>query len=124
MIREEGVEEVWNRHTRLASALRAGVAAVGLAPFGNPPSNAVTSVLLPEKGEEFAALMKKKYKITMAAGQEQLKGKIFRVAHLGYYDEGDMLSLLFAIESALNDVGHPFTAGAGLAAAQQVFNQK
>jgi aspartate aminotransferase-like enzyme len=122
MIREEGIENVWLRHERLASALRAGVAAVGLAPFGTPPSNAVTAVTLPERGAEFMTLMKKKYMVTMAAGQEQLKGKIFRVSHLGYYDEADMLSVLYAIESALNDIGHPHTPGAGLAAAQGVFN--
>ncbi|MEO5928906.1 MAG: alanine--glyoxylate aminotransferase family protein [Candidatus Kapaibacterium sp.] len=122
MIREEGIENVWNRHARMASALRAGVAAVGLQPYGNPPSNAVTAVMLPEKGEEFSSLMKKKYKITMAAGQEQLKGKIFRLSHLGYYDEADMLAVLYAIESALSDIGHPYTSGAGLAAAQKVFN--
>jgi aspartate aminotransferase-like enzyme len=123
MIREEGIENVWRRHDRLGSALRAGVAALGLEPFGNPPSNAVTAIRLPEKGDEFMALMKKKYRITMAAGQDHLKGKIFRVSHLGYYDEPDMLSVLYAIESALNDIGHEHLPGAGLAAAQQVFNR-
>lgn len=121
MIREEGVENVWRRHERLAGALRAGVAALGLEPFGAPPSNAVTAIRLPERGAEFAKLMKKKYEVTMAAGQEHLKGVIFRCSHLGYYDEGDMLSLLYCIESALADIGHPHMPGAGLAAAQQVF---
>jgi aspartate aminotransferase-like enzyme len=123
MIREEGIENVWSRHERLAGALRAGVAALGLKPFGVPPSNAVTAVTLPDRGEEFSALMKKKYRITMAEGQEQLKGKIFRLSHLGYYDEADMLSVLYAIESALTDIGHEHTAGAGLAAAQRVFDE-
>ena len=123
MIREEGIENVWRRHDRLGSALRAGVAALGLEPFGNPPSNAVTAIRLPEKGDEFMSLMKKKYKITMAAGQDHLKGKIFRVSHLGYYDEPDMLSVLYAIESALTDIGHQHAVGAGLAAAQQIFNR-
>jgi aspartate aminotransferase-like enzyme len=81
-------------------------------------------VTLPERGDEFMNLMKKKYKITMAAGQEHLLGKIFRVSHLGYYDEADMLSVLYAIESALADIGFDHAAGAGLAAAQLVFNQR
>jgi len=123
MIREEGIENVWGRHDRLGSALRAGVAALGLKPYGDPPSNAVTAIALPERGDEFMSLMKKKYKVTMAAGQEHLKGKIFRVSHLGYYDEADMLSVLYAIESALSDIGHDHTPGAGLAAAQRVFNE-
>lgn len=122
MIRQETVEEVWLRHDRLARALRAGVTAVGLKPFGTPPSNALTAVTLPERGSDFMSLMKNKYQITMAAGQEHLKGKIFRVSHLGYYDEADMLSVLFAIERTLSEIGHEFRSGAGLAAAQQVFN--
>lgn len=68
-------------------------------------------------------LLKEQYRVTVAAGQESLKGKIFRVSHLGYYDEADMLSILFAIESALSDIGHQHPEGAGLAAAQGVFNQ-
>jgi len=123
MLRDEGVENVWSRHDRLASSLRAGAEALGLKIFGNPSSNAVTAITLPERGEEFASLMKKKYGITMAEGQEHLKGKIFRVSHLGYYDEADMLSVLYAIESALSDVGHDHIPGAGLSAAQQVFNE-
>ncbi len=122
MIREEGVEQVWARHARLAGALRAGISALGLTLFGTPPSNAVTSALVPERGADFMSIMKKKYQITMAGGQDQLKGKIFRVSHLGYYDEADMLSVLFAIESTLREIGHPHTEGAGLAAAQHFFN--
>ncbi len=121
MIRDEGIENVWGRHARLASALRAGVSALGLELFGTPPSNAVTSVMLPEKGSDFMAALKKTYRVTIAAGQEHLKGKIFRVSHLGYYDEADMLSILYAIEGALTDIGHPHEIGAGLAAAQRVF---
>lgn len=121
MIREEGIENVWGRHDRLARGLRAGVEALGLKTFASPPSNALTSIYLPERGDEFMSLMKKKYKVTMAGGQDAYKGKIFRVSHLGYYDEPDMLSVLYAIERALADVGHPHTTGAGLAAAQGVF---
>jgi serine---pyruvate transaminase len=122
MIRAEGVENVWTRHDRLGRSLRAGVSAVGLRLFADPPSNAVTSIHLPERGDEFYSLMKKKYAITAAAGQDHLKGKIFRVSHLGYYDEADMLSVIYAIESALTDVEHPHEQGAGLAAALRVFS--
>lgn len=123
MIRQEGVENIWARHDCLASALRAGASALGLELFSSPSSNAVTSILLPENGGAFMKLLKEKYRVTVAAGQENLKGKIFRVSHLGYYDEADMLSILFAIESALSDIGHQHPEGAGLAAAQKVFNQ-
>lgn len=123
MIRHEGIENVWTRHARLAAALRAGALALGLQLFASPSSNAVTSITLPENGSTFMKLLKEKYRVTVAAGQESLKGKIFRVSHLGYYDEADMLSILFAIESALTDVGHQHSEGGGLAAAQKVFNQ-
>lgn len=122
MIRAEGIENVWRRHARLGAAMRAGVSALGLHPFGNPPSNVLTSVRLPERGADFMKLMKTKYAVTLAAGQEKLKGVIFRVAHLGYYDEADVLSVLYAIESALAEIGHPHAEGAGLSAAQHIFN--
>ena len=121
MIREEGREAVWARHTRLAAGLRKGLTALGFELFGTPPSNAVTSVLLPEGKTEFQKVMKDRYGITMAGGQEELKGKIFRASHLGYYDEGDMLTFLHYTERALTDIGVSHEAGAGVAAAQQTF---
>lgn len=122
MIRDEGIENVWRRHARLGGAMRAAATAVGLDLFGNPPSNALTSICFPENGKEFMKLVKEKYRVTVAGGQEALKGKIFRVSHLGYYDDADMLSMIYVMERALADVGHSFEAGAGLAAAMAVFN--
>lgn len=121
MIRAEGRENVWARHERLADGLRQGMTALGFELFGAPPSNAVTSVRIPEGGEKFQSVMKSRYGITMAGGQEDLKGKIFRVSHLGYYDEGDMLAFLHYTERALTDLGLPHEPGAGVSAAQQVF---
>lgn len=121
MIRQEGRENVWARHERLADGLRRGMTALGFDLFGTPPSNAVTSVRVPEGGEKFQSVMKSKYGITMAGGQDHLKGKIFRVSHLGYYDEGDMLAFLHCAERALSDLNLPFESGAGVAAAQQAF---
>jgi len=120
MLREEGIENVWARHDRLARALRAGLSALGLKLFGVSPSNAVTSAELPERGAEFMKLLKERYHVTVAAGQEALKGRIVRIAHLGYYDDADMLTILYAVERALADVEHPHTPGAGLAAARAV----
>lgn len=121
MVREEGREQVWARHARLADGLRQGMTALGFELFGAPPSNAVTSVRIPEGGEKFQSVMKSQYGITMAGGQDHLKGKIFRVSHLGYYDEGDMLAFLHCTERAMTDLGLPHQSGAGVSAAQQVF---
>ena len=122
MIRREGRENVWARHARLAAGLRAGLEALGFELFAAPASNAVTSVFLPEGGSEFQKVMKEKYGITMAGGQEHLKGKIFRVSHLGYYDEGDMLTFLHYTERAMDDLRLPFESGNGVEAAQKVFS--
>lgn len=124
LIVAEGMSNVWARHTLLSEGLRAGIEALGLKIFGNSPSHAVTAVYLPERGKEFLALLKNRYGVTVATGQDDLKDLIFRVSHLGYYDEGDMLAVLGMIEHALQDVGHTFGPGSALAAAQRVFLTK
>jgi len=123
MIRAEGIENIWKRHERLARALRKGIEALGMKLFSDSPSFAVTPVWLPEKIEwkRFNGLIKEKYGITIAGGQEQYAGKIFRVSHLGYYDELDMMSVLSALEMALADCGYNFDLGAGLRAAETYF---
>lgn len=118
MIRSEGIEAVWARHARLASALRAGVEAIGLKVFARTPSNAVTPVVLPE-GIDWGAFnkgLKIDNGITVAGGQGTYKGKIFRVSHLGYYDDLDMVTVMSAIERALIRQKFSFTPGDGVAA--------
>jgi len=123
MIRAEGIEQVWERHRRLATALRAGVTALGLRLFSNTPSYAVTPIWLPE-GVEWKSLstaLKKENGITVAGGQGEFTGKIFRIAHLGYFDELDMVAVVAALERALKTCGYAFPAGAGVAAVQMAF---
>ncbi|MDH4070497.1 MAG: aminotransferase class V-fold PLP-dependent enzyme, partial [Ignavibacteria bacterium] len=118
MIRSEGIEEVWARHDRLAGALRAGVGAVGLKVFAQSPSNAVTPVVVPE-GLDWGAFnrsLKIDDGITVAGGQDHYKGKIFRVSHLGYYDDLDMVTVMSAIERALVQQKFSFRQGEGVAA--------
>jgi len=118
MIRSEGIEAVWARHARLAGALRTGIEAVGLAGFARNPSNAVTSVVLPP-GVDWSSFNRKlKFEngITVAGGQDAYKGKIFRVSHLGYYDDLDMVTVMAGIERALTGQEFRFPAGAGVAA--------
>ncbi len=119
MITEEGLEHTWQRHTRMALALRSGLQALRLMPFGSPPSNAVTVAHLPATGRSFRTLLRKKYRVTVASGQDDLKDKVFRISHMGYCDEGDILALLSAIERALRDTGITVTPGSSLYAAQE-----
>jgi serine---pyruvate transaminase len=125
MIRSEGIENIWARHEKLATAIRQGCTALGLKLFSSSPSNALTAVNVPENVEfkKFNSVLKQTYGITVAGGQGHLKGKIFRISHLGYYDELDMMTMMAALERTLLAVGAPITIGAGLTAAQQVFTQ-
>lgn len=123
MIKAEGIENVWRRHERLASALRAGVVALGLKLFSDSPSYAVTPVWVPEgvAWKSFNKILKGEKGITIAGGQDEFKDKIFRVSHLGYYDELDMIAFVGALEQTLAAVGYSFPMGAGLTATQNAF---
>jgi serine---pyruvate transaminase len=121
MILAEGLENVWRRHEVVASAMRAGVAAIGLSIFPKDPSNVLTTISVPE-GLDGGALVKslKKNGIFPAGGQDALKGKIIRIAHIGYLDEYDVLAALSGLERSLREIGYSFDAGASLKAAQEV----
>ena len=123
MIRSEGIENVWRRHERMAHAVRAGVSAIGLRLFSQFPSHAVTPVWMPDGVEwkHFNKILKNTYGITVAGGQDEFAGKIFRISHLGYYDELDVVSVVAAIERALFECGWSFDVGAGLKAIQESF---
>lgn len=121
MIIDEGVENVWKRHETLSKGLRAGMQALNLSLFSESPSHAVTAIKQPAMGKQFLTMLKKDYGITVTSGQDSIKDVIFRVSHLGYYDEGDMLTVLGAIEHALKRVEHSFKPGSGVAAAQRIF---
>jgi len=123
LIRAEGIENVWERHHRLAAALRAGIKALGLKLFSDSPSHAVTPAWLPDglEWKAFNKTLKSDNGITIAGGQDDYAGKIFRVSHLGYYDELDMLAFVGALERTLFAHHHRFEAGVGLAATQKSF---
>jgi aspartate aminotransferase-like enzyme len=118
MIRQETVDRIWARHRRLALALREGIQELGLKLFSECPSFAVTPVWMPEgvDWKRFNEALKVGNGITIAGGQDQYAGKIFRISHLGYYDDFDMLTVVAALERALASQGYRFTIGSGVAA--------
>lgn len=126
MIRDETIEKVWERHKLLADSTRAGVTALGLKLFSQFPSYAVTPVWLPESIEwkKFNKILKTTYGVTIAGGQDDVAGKIFRISHLGYYDHVDVLSMIGALENTLHDLGYPFESGAGVSAVQKVYHNR
>jgi serine---pyruvate transaminase len=124
LIEEEGLENVWARHDLLARATRAGAQALGLELYGDPDerSTVVTAIELPgdiDGGKVPGTL--RKLGITANGGQDQLKGRILRIAHCGYFGAFDILTSLSGLEIALAQLGHEVEFGAGTAAAQKVF---
>jgi aspartate aminotransferase-like enzyme len=125
MIKEEGLRECFARHERLAAATRAACMALGCALFApDAPSPTVTAVRGPEaSGLDTGKLVKQlrdQYGVSIMGGQDAVKGKIFRVAHLGYFETFDILTSVAALEMALSDLGVNVTLGAGTAAAEQI----
>jgi aspartate aminotransferase-like enzyme len=125
MLREEGLENVMKRHARLAEATREAALAIGLELFSKAPSNVATAMVMPERldAEELRKILTGEFNITVAGGQADLKGKIIRVAHLGYCAESDTITTIAAIETVLRRLGHKCELGAGVAAAQKALSQ-
>jgi aspartate aminotransferase-like enzyme len=127
MLEREGLPNVFRRHDRLARATRAGVEALGLELFAKAtPSPAITAVVAPAgvDSEKIVAAYSEAHNITIAGGQGEMKGKIFRLGHMGYAAEFDTITALAALEQVLADLGQPVDFGAGLRAAQKVFAEK
>ena len=126
MFREEGLEACFARHARMAKAARAGVQGLGLQLFSKSPSPAMTTVIAPEgiDSEKLTKHLFKQYGIKLVGGQDAAKGRIFRIAHLGYFDDFDILVVIGAVERGLYELGAKIQLGAGLAAAQKALVEK
>ena len=125
LIHDEGLDEVFERHRLLGRAARQAVKGLELDLFGpeDENSNVVTAIKLPEgiDGAKVPKTMRDKYGITIAGGQNQLKGKIARIAHCGYYGAFDIVTTVAALEMTLKELGADVELGAGVSAAQRVF---
>jgi aspartate aminotransferase-like enzyme len=123
MLQDEGLENVFKRHERLAKATRAAAAALSLPLYPKEnPSLSLTAIEAPAgvDGQAIYKDLRVKYGITGAGGQDKLKGKIFRIAHLGYADTFDVITAVAGIEMVLKGLGHPVKLGSGVAAAQEI----
>jgi len=122
-VKEEGLENVHQRHNRLARATRAGAQALGLGLIApQAPADSLTGVFVPEgiDGAKLVKSLRDDFGVTLAGGQDQWKGKIIRIAHLGYVDTFDIVVAMAALEMALKKFGHPVELGKGVAAAQEI----
>lgn len=123
LLQKEGLENIFKRHERLANATRAAVKALGLELYPKEsPSNSVTAVCAPAgiDGQAIYKNLMEKYGITAAGGQDHVKGKIFRIAHLGYADTFDVITAIAGLEMVLKGMGYPVKLGAGVAAAEEL----
>ena len=125
-LKAEGIERVWERHRALADGVRAGVRAMRLELFAERPSDSLTAISLPETvdGNEVVKMLREEEGITIAGGQAKLKGKICRIAHMGYMDGYDCLVALAALERVLRRLGVEVPTGAGVTAALEVYEAR
>ena len=121
MMQNEGLEAIFARHSRHRSAAQAGMKAIGLPLFaaeghGSPAITAVAPDGI--DAEQLRKAVKERFDILLAGGQDHLKGKVFRIGHLGYVCDRDVLTAVSAIEATLQSLGlHSGNMGAGVAAA-------
>ncbi len=123
MLQAEGLENVFQRHAKLAHATRMAFQALGLELYSKEsPCNSVTAVMTPPgiDGQAVYKNLREKYGITAAGGQDRAKGKIFRIAHLGYADRFDAITAVAGVEMALKGMGYPVKLGTGVAIAQEL----
>ena len=121
MLMEEGLEQVFRRHGRHAEATRRAARAWGLEVFAVNPSecsSALTAVLLPEgfSEAELRAIILKKFNMSLGAGLSKLAGKVFRIGHLGHFNDVMLAGTLSGVEMGLALAGVPHRPG-GVAAA-------
>jgi aspartate aminotransferase-like enzyme len=124
MIKQDGLEAIFTRHKKMAEATRQAVLAMGLELFASQASSdVVTAVKVPEAidGEKLVKTMRDTYGVTIAGGQSELKGKVFRIAHMGYIEEFDIIAGISCLEKVLSQMGYKFTLGSGVKAAETVF---
>jgi serine---pyruvate transaminase len=125
LLLDEGLEAAFDRHVRLGRAARAGVKAMGLELFSpdEDRSAVVTAVRAPDgtEGGEIVKGLRERFGITIAGGQGELQGKIFRLGHIGWFDVFDITTMLAAVESVLADLGAEIERGVAVTAALEAY---
>ncbi len=121
-IKKVGLEKIYAHNRRLSAACKAAMKAMGLELYSKDyPSVVLTAVMAPAgvDGQKVVAELRKKG-IWIAGGQAEAKGKIFRIAHMGFIDTVDLLGTIGGLEEVLNALGYKVQPGVGLKAAQEV----
>lgn len=125
IIKSLGLEKLFEHHRILGDATRAGVKALGLELLSKSPGNILTAVKVPAgiDGLKLVKTMQGKYMAYIAGGQDPYKGKIFRIAHLGYMGGFDILTALSALEMTLSELDYDFESGSSLKEAEAILKE-
>src|SRR5512132_3804733 len=127
LLLEQGLEAAFERHVRLGRACREGIKAMGLELFSPDDDTAavVTAVHAPDGVDsgELLLLLRDRHGVTLAPGQGPLKGKIFRIGHIGYFDVFDIGTALAAVELALTELGAEVERGVAVTRAIEAYEQ-
>ncbi|MFH1539136.1 MAG: alanine--glyoxylate aminotransferase family protein [bacterium] len=123
MMKEEGFDNVFARHVRLAEACRAGVAGMGLKFFSPNQSYIETVFKVPDgiDGKKLVKHIRERHGVRVSGGQNPYKGRIVRIAHMGYATEQDIILALAAVEMSLKELGWKVELGSAAKAAEEVF---
>ena len=125
LLLEEGLEAAFERHARLGRACREGAKAMGLELFSpdEERSAVVTAIRTPDgvDATEIVSSLRDRFGITIANGQGDLKGKIFRIGHIGWFDVFDITTALAAVELVLADAGAQIERGASVTRALEAW---
>lgn len=128
ILEEEGLENVFDRHELIARVVRESIEAMGLNLLAEKgyESAAVTAINMPEAIEykDLAGLLSKKYNVIIGGGLQKLKGKIFRIGHLGSIHNTDIYAIMCAIEASLVELGYDVELGTAAKAISKVYLQK
>jgi aspartate aminotransferase-like enzyme len=126
IIKEEGLENVFTRHTRLSDAVKAGMHALGMKIFNKNTGSACCAVVCPEgiDGDKLVKMCRDKFKVTLTGGQDEIKGKVFRIAMMGNVNDNDAILGVSAVERGLIELGHKFEPGTGVAATMKALLAK
>jgi aspartate aminotransferase-like enzyme len=116
------LEKIWEEHKKRAEATRRAIISMGLSLLSSSPSDALTAILLPDgiDGDQIIKFIRKNYGISIAGGQDKLKGKIVRISHLGWQDEFDVLTAITALGIGLEKFGYKVDIGKGIEKAKEV----
>ena len=125
IIKSEGLEKLFEHYRILGDATRAGIKALGMELLSKNPGNILTAVKVPTgiDGVQLVKTMQEKYMAYIAGGQDPYKGKIFRIAHLGYMGGFDIITALSALEMTLSELSYDFESGSSLKAAEDILRE-